>query len=52
MCFFVPLHTVDRNRRVFIDRNNAVQMPRTADDVPFVNLRDKRVFEEQSLVGF
>lgn len=50
--FFVPLHTVDCNRRVLIDRHDAVQMPRTADNVLLVNLRDKGVFEEHGLIGF
>ena len=52
MCFFVPAHTVDRNRRVLIDRHDAVQMPRTADHMLLVDLGDEGVFEEHGLIGF
>jgi len=52
LCFFVPLHTIDRNRRIFIDRHDAVQMPRTADNVLLVDLSDEGVFKEHCLIGF
>lgn len=50
--FFVPLHAVDRNRRVLVDRHDAVQMPRAADNMLLVDLGDEGVFEEHCLIGF
>ena len=43
---------IDRNRRVLVDRHDAVQMPRTADNVLLVDLSDEGVFKEHCLIGF